>query len=415
MIEVRKKEMQYVQEKAIRILNKTIDELPEYIREDDTFMFVYKKRKNSLWIRAYLVWKASKMIKGITISDEIIFKISSAVEMLIMSTYSNNILIDKKLVFERRVSPEDVSTKLSLANNIFLAKTIQILSELPCAQELMKEFYKVVEIFYIGQYINCYIVDYKHFDRVLEEPPLALTPVLESILKSEVFHEVKSIIEPLVPLNKQQVDNYLKNQLTRLYAINAHMIERFLLMPLLCVNSKEERTLNKLAMIGSLYGIGMQIVNDIIDFSLPNMCVEIPMKSSSDFFNDLSWGIITIPVFLGMFGKKSRDKIVRVLENIDHYFGEPHLIKNKEDILFALMEDAVIKKSLKIAGVFLKEARRISEELLGRDESLDDVFNIHKDSKFVVSIFRWYRRAKKEGRDGKRSEAGILEKPMGRS
>lgn len=391
------KEQEEVRKVVGYYLNEYRRQFPELLQADTGVWDLLEEKSQTPGIRSFIAYKLYTSSGGER-WREIIGPLLGMIEMSIVSTYATNKIFDQK---SGGKTLTDINKKI-ISSAIAREGMYHILHKY-FAKELIEknilwfEFSEIHRWFYLGQYINSFKtkipVTFK--ERLFIERLPEGFKCVEDIIK-KVKYTIKTHI---TGLTDEELDNFLYNQFLRLYLINSHFYERIAVISVKI--HKEDLSKDDiywLSGFGALYGVGSQIINDIIDFTLPSMGLECMAKTTYDYFNDLKNRLLTFPVFLGLFSK-SNSTIKDLLK--DYYWNhrDIHISYDiMEEILLYLLDTKSIQLSLKIAAICLEEAFNciLNSKVIDVDSSLRDIFGIYKDSRFIVNIFKWYKRTLKE-------------------
>ncbi|MEW6419331.1 MAG: hypothetical protein AB1480_14665 [Nitrospirota bacterium] len=367
---------------------------PDFIQSDEIMWNLLEQKTITLGIRSYIAYKLYNLSGGQN-WEKVIGPLLGAIEMSIVSTYATNRIFDQKKggKTDTEVIKSIMASALARDGMYHILHT-NYNPELISRLQLWYEISNIHRWFYQGQYINSFkniLPDVINKKLVIENLPSGFSYVEQQIdkVKSLVTDKIKDITD-------NELDNFLKNQFLRLYLINSHFYERFAVLGVRMhkdITSEQESFLEG---FGALYGVGSQIVNDVIDFALPSMNIECMAKTKEDFFNDLKNRLATFPIFLGVYAKNNSIQKEILSEYYfsyeDRYLSESQM----EDILYYLIDSKAIQISLQIALLCLEEAKTCLEKsyVLRLDNALRDIFRISKESRFIVNMFKWYRKQK---------------------
>lgn len=394
MIQERLQEAQKVKEVVATYLKEYKRLFPEFIQTDEVIWNILDQKAETPGIRSYIAYKLYKLSGGKNWMKDIA-PLLGAMEMSIVSTYSTNRIFDRK-----KGGKTDVEVIKSIMASAFARDGMYHILKRHYKPDVVKRlqlWYEISDIhrwFYLGQYINSFKNVFPYAlkeELVIEDLPEGFNYVERQIDK------VKALFQDRISgLNENELDVFLRNQFIRLYLINSHFYERF---AVLSVRMHKDITLEQQSLLegfGALYGVGSQIVNDVIEFALPSMGLECMAKTREDFFNDLKNRLATFPIFLGLYAK-SNNIGKKILSN--YYYDEKKELSESqmEKILYYLLDSKSIQFSLQIASLCLDEAKTClkNSSILKMDNALRDIFRIAKESRFVVNMFRWYRTQKK--------------------
>jgi hypothetical protein len=367
---------------------------PEFVQGDEIMWNLLEQRTITPGIRSYIAYKLFTLSGGQD-WQRIIGPLLGVIEVSIISSYATNRVFDKKSGGRTDTEAmKSIMTSALALNGIYHTLYAYYKPEFIERLHLWYEISDIQRWFYLGQYINSFrnVLPSSIQEEIrVENLPAGFGYVLQQIEKVEVLMHGK-----LTGLSDSEIHAFLRNQFLRLYLINAHFHERFAALSVRMhrdITAKQESLLNG---FGALYGVGTQIINDVIDFALPSMGLECTAKTTEDFFSDLTNMVATFPIFFGFYMKG--DVIGKKMFS-DHYYDRKIELSEsqKERILCYLLESKSIQTSLRIASLCLEEARRcLNDSLVLRpDSALMDIFKIYRESRFVVSIFKWYRRQKR--------------------
>lgn len=392
MNEQRRKEAEKVNEVVALYLKGYKGLFPDFIQNDELMWNLLEQKATTPGIRSYIAYKLYTLSGGKN-WEKVIGPILGLIEMSIVSTYATNRIFDQK-----KYGKTDAEIIKSIMASVLTRDGMYHILHAYYKPEIINRlqlWYEISDIhrwFYLGQYINSFKTIFPHV--IIEKLEISNLPAGFSHVEKQI-DKVKLIIkEKVKDIDDDGLNIFLKNQFLRLYLINSHFYEKF---AVLCVKMHKKVTPEQASLLGgfgALYGVGSQIVNDVIDFALPSMGLECMAKTKDDFFNDLKNRLVTFPVFLGIYSKRNevRKKILS-----DHYFmGDQRDISETEmdNILYYLIDSGAIQTSLQIASACLQEAEACLNNsfIIKMDGALRDIFRISKESRFVVNMFRWYRK-----------------------
>ena len=394
----RKKEADQVKEIVSSYLLRYKRSFPTFIQNDNIMWNLLEDKMKIAGIRSYIAYKLYTLSGGKN-WEKILGPFLGMIEMSIVSTYATNRIFDQKKYgkeFEEIVKGIIASAlaREGLYYILYSNHLSNTFSEIP----LWHEISEIQRWFYLGQYINSFKIKLPQIiegEIIIDDLPKGFLYVEKEIPSIKFILQKESFI-----IDANILENFLKNQFFRLYLINSHFYERIAVISVSIHKKLTEEQKSLLTGFGALYGVGSQIINDIIDFSLPSWKLECLGKTTDDFFNDLKNGLFTFPVFFGYFSKK-QGQIKELLLKLcsSHTVNKNQLTeKQMAKILIFLLDCKAIQLSLKIASLFLKRAEYYLEQtsLFEIDSALRDVFEIVKHSKFIVKMFKWYRNQKKK-------------------
>ena len=373
-------------------------QFPDFIRLDEQMWDLFEQKSASPGIRSYIAYKLFTLSGGQE-WERNIGPLLGMIEMSIISSYATNRVFDKKS--GGRSESEAIKSVIASAlarEGVF--QTLQNCYE----QEIINRlclWYEISEIqrwFYLGQYINSFknVLPQSIQEQIRVD---STSPGYSFVLKQ--VEKVEELLCAKIPeLSNKELNIFITNQFLRLYLINSHFYEKFAALSVKFhrdISAEQEALLNG---FGALFGVGTQIINDIIDFALPSMGLNCTAKFSADFYSDVRNGVATFPIFLGLYqGGQAKGKVCLS----ETYFSvAAELADNKkEDILYYLIESKAIQTSLQIAAICLSEAKYYltKAQVVEPDSELLNIFEIYRESRFVVNMFKWYRiqRRKKRG------------------
>jgi len=395
MIKERIQESENVKVAVAKYLREYKRLFPEFVQTDEVMWNILNQKTETSGIRSYIAYKLY-ILSGGKNWENVIGPLLGTIEMSIVSTYATNRIFDQKKggKTDTEVVKNIIASALArdgmyhILHTYYKPETIKRL-------QLWYEISNIHKWFYLGQYINSFKIVLPQ--ALKEELRIENLPVGFGYVEQQK-DKVKSLVKDRVSgLDEHELDTFLRNQFLRLYLINSHFYERFAVMSIKMHRDITSKQQSLLGGFGALYGVGTQIVNDVIDFALPSMRLECMAKTCDDFFNDLKNRIITFPIFLGLYsninhiGKEILSNYY-LDDNINVELSELQM----EKILYYLLDSKSIQTSLKIASICLEEAEEClkNAEVLKLDSAMRDIFRISTESRFVVNIFRWYRKQK---------------------
>lgn len=394
MDEQRKQEAEKVNKVVTSYLRGYKSLFPEFIQNDEFMWNLLEQKATTPGIRSYIAYKLYTLSGGKN-WEKVLGPLLGTIEMSIVSTYATNRIFDQKK--GGRTDTEVVKNIMASAlarDGMYHILHTNYNPELISRLQLWYEISNIHRWFYQGQYINSFKNVFPNIikeELVFEDVPAGFSYVKQQIDK------VRSLVEnKIVDITDNELDNFFKNQFLRLYLINSHFYERFAVLSVKIHRDITPEQQSLLEGFGALYGVGSQIVNDIIDFALPSMGLECMAKTKEDFFNDLKNRLVTFPIFFGIYSK-SNGIGKKILSNY-YFMPEQRDLSEAqmEKILYYLLDSGAIQTSLQIASLCLDEAKAClkNSSVLKMDSALRDIFRISKESRFVVNMFRWYRKQK---------------------
>lgn len=364
---------------------------PEFIQKDDAMWDLFEQKAAIPGIRSYVAHKLYTLSGGQE-WETLFGPLLGIIEMSIISSYATNRVFDKKSGGKTDIDAmKSIMTSALARDGIYHMLHVYYDPELINRLHLWHEISDIQRWFYLGQYINS-------FRNILplvirEQNEIQSLPAgFEYVLKLK--GKVEALLhDNIAGLSGAEIQVLTSNQFLRLYLINAHFYERFASLSVRMSKSISDDQESLLNGFGALYGVGTQIINDVIDFALPSMGLRCAAKSAEDFFSDLRNMTITFPMIFGLYSKKGGGK--KEMFSDCYYNIEKKELSDsqKEKLLYYLLESKSIQISLKIASLCLEEAKKCLNEslVLIPDNALMDIFRISHESRFVVNMFRWYR------------------------
>jgi len=374
---------------------------PEFIQGDKLMWNLLEQKTSTPGIRSYIAYKLYTLSGGKN-WEKVIGPLLGTIEMSIVSTYATNRIFDQKK--GGKTDTEAIKSIIASAlarDGMYYILHDYFKPEMIEKLQLWNEISNIHRWFYLGQYINSFKNVFPN--TIKEEIKIEALPAGFRYVEQQI-EKVKWLVQGRISeLDENELDTFLRNQFLRLYLINSHFYERFAVLSVKIHRDITSEQQSLLEGFGALYGVGSQIVNDVIDFALPSMGLECMAKTGEDFFNDLKNRLATFPIFLGLYangyniGKK-------ILSN--YYYDEKKELSESqmEKILYYLLDSKSIQFSLKIASLCLDDAEAYLRRsyVLKMDSALQDIFRISKESRFLVSMFKWYRQKKKAKKVDKR-------------
>lgn len=394
MNERRSQESEKIKEIVASYLMKYKNRFPKFIQGDELMWDILEQKAITPGIRSYIAYKLYTLTGGKN-WEKVIGPLLGMTEMSIVSTYATNRVFDRK----KGGKTETDTVKSIMASAIARDGMYHILHayykpETIERLELWHEISSIHRWFYLGQYINSFKTVFPYAikeELLIEDLPAGFSYVEQQIDK------VKSLVQDrILGLDDYELNIFLRNQFLRLYLINSHLYER---LTILSVRLHKDITLEQKSLLegfGALYGVGSQIVNDVIDFALPSLGLECMAKTKEDFFNDLKNSLATFPIFLGLYANSNSIQ-KEILSEYYFSYGYRELSQPQmEEILYYLLDSKAIQISLQIASLCLDGAKKCLEKssVLKLDIALSDIFRITKESRFIVNMFKWYRKQK---------------------
>lgn len=367
---------------------------PEFIRDDELMWNLLEQKALTPGIRSYIAYKLYTLSGGKN-WEKVIGPLLGVIEMSIISTYATNRIFDHKKGGKTDTEAiKGIMTSALARDGMYHILHTHYKTELIKQLELWYEISNIHRWFYLGQYINSFKNVLPHAIR--EELAIKDLPAGFSYIEQQI-DKVKLLVQDrLSGLEDSELDIFLSNQFLRLYLINSHFYERFAVLSIRMHKNITLEQQSSLKGFGALYGVGSQIVNDVIDLTLPSMDLECMAKTREDFFNDLKNRLATFPIFLGLYAK-SNNPSKKMLAN--YYWDEKKELSElqMEKILYYLLDSKSIQISLQIASLCLDEAKTClkNSSILKMDSALRDIFRISKESRFVINMFKWYREQKR--------------------
>ena len=145
----------------------------------------------------------------------------------------------------------------------------------------------------------------------------------------------------------------------------------------------DEKIIDIYKTIGTLFGTGGQIINDVGDFCLAKNIVNQPEKDYQDQYADLKKGTMTLPLF---------DLIDKTDINLENFIGKDLSYNDKNNLLSKMVENRCFDRTIKITNSY---KRKIIKKL-------DELPKTHQRDQFkmIVKLFfgsnKFYTNLRKE-------------------
>ncbi len=294
------------------------------------FLASERMKKDVLLLKPFLVRLSYEITGG---KDwERIAPICAAAEIINISSYQSNLSFDGKLgqtqITDR--SNQFISSMITRELASDIAYDMKGILDLAQIEKIVQSFGESNKHIYVGQYCDLNVLTWNSF---------------------QMFNDFASYIR----LYTERCDN-----LSGVFSEQCAFIGGIL-------SDASEEEISALKRIGRNFGIGLHIANDIGDFVPHLMVTNSSFKESSDQFNDLRHGKLTLPIMHAfVFGN---DMQRNILENIMN----SHTILAEEEIKVAqlLLQTGSIAFSKNLIKAYWRKVKLMLKKFpFSRERSL---------------------------------------------
>ena len=374
-------EMEYVRENVEDHFQKSC--ILSLVKDDDLIKTFFLKRIKSPGLRSYLGFKIFELVNDKSEKSSV-FPLLTAFEASIISTYAFNQILDNK-TFGRQ---KDQVDRMIITGN----RANELMYRLICdnyPSKLTHRFIKGLNKVHVNFYRGQFLQNIKWAkDGISNEEKNTIfferTHLLQIIYDTVKYnHNLDITFEEITP----QVD--------RLFLINGHFFGVISEMIVTEWNNKNSNSSNSLKNWGNEVGIAEQIINDVMDFTLPSLEVESTYKYVEDFYSDLKEGIITLPIYLATEVLKlnyTKSIVLKINE------GDKSIsLKEMENVLFELCESGIIRTCLEISSKILNSSfDRLYLENFEPCENLLNLKEMPFKNKYFYAVSDWWRKKTKK-------------------